>query len=246
VKLVRRASSVLALLAGLALLGLSGCASVAPSDAKRDPWERMNRAVFGFNEGLDKAIVKPAATGYRAVLPEFVRTGVDNVLGNATDAWSAANHLLQGKFQPAVEMTMRVAVNSTFGLFGVLDIATEARLERQTEDFGQTLGRWGLGTGPYLVLPVLGPSTVRDGLAKPLDLAASPPQLLFNQTRKVNTTTAVQLVNARASLLGATRALDEAALDKYILVRDGYLARRRNQVYDGDPPEEGSPANNPK
>jgi phospholipid-binding lipoprotein MlaA len=239
-----RAGAWLAL--ALAVLGTTGCATTAPSDPRRDPWEGFNRKVFSFNEGVDRAVVKPAATGYRAVVPEVARNGVDNVLGNLGDVWSTANQFLQGKVQAGFEMGMRVLVNTSFGLGGLLDVASEAQLPRQSEDLGQTLGRWGLGTGPYLVLPLLGPSTVRDAAALPVDLAAGPPQLLFKEPRDRNGATFFQFVHRRAQLLDATRALDDAALDKYILVRDGYLARRRNLVYDGDPPEEGAPPTKPE
>jgi phospholipid-binding lipoprotein MlaA len=228
------------LLCVAALVALTGCATKGGESTRGDPLEGYNRAMFGFNEGLDAAVLKPVATGYRAVLPSFVRNGVDNVFGNLGDVWSAANQYLQGKLQAGVEMSMRVLVNSTLGLGGVLDIASEAQLPRRSEDFGQTLGRWGVGPGPYVVLPLLGPSTLRDTAARPLDLAATPGALVFKDSRDATGASLLQLVHTRAGLLDASRALDDAALDKYILVRDGYLARRRNQVYDGDPPEEGT------
>ena len=149
------------LAAASAVLALAGCAS-APG-ARNDPLEPMNRAVFAFNEAVDDAVLKPVATAYQKVVPELVRTGVDNVFANIGDLWSAANQLLQAKPVAAVEMGFRFVVNSSFGIGGLFDIASEAGLERRSEDFGQTLGRWGLGTGPYLVLPLLGPSNVRDG-----------------------------------------------------------------------------------
>ncbi|MFO1217721.1 MAG: VacJ family lipoprotein [Burkholderiaceae bacterium] len=214
---------------------LAGCAGTPP--AKGDPFEGMNRAVFAFNEKVDEIVLKPVATGYVKVVPELVRTGVDNVLGNIGDLWSAVNQLLQAKPVAAIEMGFRFVVNSTFGLGGLFDIASDAGLERRSEDFGQTLGRWGLGPGPYLVLPFLGPSNIRDAAALPADWKASPSGLL-REPRDSNATTAVSLVNTRAKLLSVSRVVDDVALDKYVLVRDGYLARRRNLVYDGDPPEE--------
>lgn len=232
---MRRAAALLLLAMAAAL---AGCATTGGD--RRDPAEGFNRAMFGFNEGLDKAVVKPAASVYRTVLPGFVRTAVGNFFGNLSDVWSAVNHLLQGKVQGAAETALRVGVNSTFGFAGLLDVASEAKLPRQDEDFGQTLGRWGVGPGPYLVLPVFGPSSLRDGLARPVDSFAQPSRWALPEPRDANAATLWQLLHTRATLLDATRAVDEAALDKYILVRDGYLARRRNQVYDGDPPEEGS------
>jgi phospholipid-binding lipoprotein MlaA len=215
------------------LIALGGCATVPG----RDPFEGFNRAVFAFNEKLDEVALKPVATGYQAVVPQYIRTGVDNVFANIGDLWSAVNHLLQAKPRDAVEMGFRFVFNSTFGLAGWLDIAGEAGLERRNEDFGQTLGRWGLRPGPYLVLPVLGPSNLRDTAALPLDLRALPPAY-FYERRDRNPVSALYLISTRARLLSATRALDEVALDKYALVRDAYMARRRDQVYDGDPPEE--------
>lgn len=215
------------------LAALGGCATLS----ERDPFEGFNRAVFTFNDKLDEVAIKPAATAYQAILPQYIRTGIDNVFGNIGDLWSAVNHLLQAKPRDAVEMGFRFVFNSTFGLAGWLDIATEAGLERRSEDFGQTLGRWGLKPGPYLVLPLLGPSNLRDGAALPLDLRALPPAY-FDEGRDRNPVSVLYLISTRARLLSATRAIDQIALDKYTLVRDGYLARRRDQVYDGEPPEE--------
>ena len=216
------------------IAALAGCAS-APA-ARNDPLEPMNRAVFAFNEAVDDAVLKPVATAYQRYVPELVRTGVDNVFANIGDLWSAANQLLQAKPVAAVEMGFRFVVNTTFGIGGVFDIASDAGLERRSEDFGQTLGRWGLGTGPYLVLPLLGPSNFRDGAGLVLDIKASPTGLL-DESRDRNPVSVLQLVSTRARLLSATKAIDDVALDKYALIRDGFLARRRYLVYDGDPPE---------
>lgn len=231
------------LLALLALLAAAGCATTGgdghqkqSAGQKMDPWEHWNRKVFSFNEGLDQHVLKPVATAYQDVVPSFVRTGVHNVFANIQDAWSAVNHLLQGKFGSAFEMMVRFNTNSFFGLGGLLDVASEAGIERQPEDFGQTLGRWGFSPGPYIVWPVLGPSSLRDSLALPVDRAASPALLMNNGADQLGIYT-LQLVDTRASLLSATRVIDDIALDKYSFVRDGYLARRRSQVYDGNPPE---------
>ena len=225
------------------LLGLAGCASVpagppgSPAAATAiDPFERWNRKVFAFNEAVDEAVLKPVAQVYRDVVPQLVRTGVSNFFGNISDVWSSVNHLLQGKLQFGTEMGMRVLTNTIFGLGGVLDPASEMRLVKRPEDFGQTLGVWGVGTGAYLVLPLLGPSNLRDGAGLPLDMAATSTSLYFDQGAYV--LTASKLVNTRAELLSTTRLLDQVSLDKYSFVREAYLARRLDQVYDGAPPME--------
>lgn len=229
----RGAGRVPALL--LAASVLAGCASV-PHPNPADPFEGFNRGVQRFNDAVDEAVLTPVATTYRDVVPQFARTGVGNFFGNLDDGWSAVNHLLQGKLEPALNMALRFAVNSTFGIGGLLDIATEAGLERQSEDFGQTLGRWGMPAGPYLVLPLLGPSSVRDTAARPLDMAATSTSHLGLSDAERGVAVSVNIVDTRARLLGATRLLDEIALDRYSFLRDAYLARRRNLVYDGDPP----------
>lgn len=201
----------------------------------KDPIEGWNRVVFGFNEGLDKAVLKPVAEGYRAVVPELVRSGISNVFANIGDGWSAINQLLQGKPVAAAEMTMRVATNTLFGIGGLFDVASDLGIERRTEDFGQTLGRWGLPAGPYLVLPVLGASSLRDAAALPVDLQWSASALTDDGATSAGLTV-LRIIDVRASLLSAGKLLDEIALDKYVFVRDGYLTRRRSQVYDGEPP----------
>lgn len=208
-----------------------------PRVNKADPFEGFNRGVFAFNEVVDQALLKPLAVVYKTAMPSPVRTGVDNVFGNVGDAWSAVNHLLQGKVKPALEMTVRVTTNSVFGLGGLFDLASDAGLERQTEDLGQTLGKWGLGAGPYLVLPFYGASSLRDAVALPLDRKAALPGLVQDGAYRWGLTT-LELVHGRADLLSATSLLEQVALDKYSFVRDSYLARRRNQVFDGNPPEE--------
>jgi len=202
-----------------------------------DPLEGWNRGVFAFNEKVDAAVLKPVATGYRKVVPEPVRKVVGNFFGNFEDAWSAVNHFLQGKPSSGVQMTMRVATNTVLGLGGLIDIASDAGLERQEEDLGQTFGRWGIGAGPYLVLPLLGPSSVRDAAALPLDRSASPSLAFHEDADRLGLLT-LDLVDTRARLLDAERLLNEIALDRYSFLRDAYLARRRSLVYDGEPPDE--------
>jgi phospholipid-binding lipoprotein MlaA len=230
------------LVLALALTGLAGCATVEgppqrqSAGQKLDPWENWNRKVFSFNESLDENVLKPVATAYQKIVPSFIRTAVHNFFNNAEDGWSAVNHLLQGKGQSGFEMLVRFNTNTVLGFGGLLDIASEAGLERQPEDFGQTLGRWGFGAGAYIVWPVLGPSSVRDSLALPLDRSATP-AVVFNDYADELGILTVQLIDTRANLLSASRVIDDIALDKYSFVRDGYLARRRSLVYDGSPPE---------
>ncbi len=192
---------------------------------KLDPWESWNRKVFAFNEKLDENVLKPVATAYTEIVPSPIRTGIDNFFGNIGDAWSAVNLFLQGRFKAGVEQGMRFAVNSTLGLAGVLDIATEAGLEKNSQDFGKTLGKWGMGTGAYIVWPLFGPSSVRDSLALPVDWQASP-GVIFDDGRKKVAITALNLVNTRANFLRAGEMLDGIALDKYTFYRDAYLQRR--------------------
>jgi len=237
----RRRTAVPALLAvALALVSLAGCETVRAARAgpgqKLDPWENFNRKVFAFNESLDANLLKPVATAYVNVVPQPVRTSATNFFGNMLDAWSAVNNVLQGKFQNAAQDMVRVGTNTLFGVFGVVDVAADMGFDHQYEDFGQTLGRWGFGAGAYLVIPVLGPSSVRDAIGIPFDRAASP-ALLINDGRTKIGVTLLQLVNTRATLLGATNVIDEIALDKYTFIRDAYLARRRSLVFDGDVPQ---------
>jgi phospholipid-binding lipoprotein MlaA len=212
----------------LASLALGGCATNNP----RDPLEPLNRGVFAFNDKVDQYALKPVATAYKKVLPSFVQTGVHNFFGNLTDAWSAVNNLLQGKGQAGMQDVTRFALNSTFGLVGVLDIATPAGLPKHNEDLGQTLGYWGVPSGPYLVLPILGSSTLRDTAALPGDWYGD----LWTHKRPVdvrNTGTVVKAVDLRATYLDASDLVEGAALDRYEFIRDGYLQRRQGQVTDG-------------
>jgi len=218
------------------VVALAMLAGAAAAQSPADPFERVNRAVFGFNDALDNAVLTPVAKGYQAVVPELVRTGVTNFFGNFGDGWSAINQLLQGKGEAAATMTMRVAANTLFGIGGLFDVASDLGMERQSEDFGQTLGRWGMPAGPYIVWPLLGPSTARDTLGRPLDLAWSP-SLAINDGGVNVGLAALNLIDTRASLLSASRVVEGIALDKYTFIRDAYIARRRNLVYDGNPPE---------
>ena len=220
------------LLAGL----LAGCATSGGNPA--DPLEKVNRAVFKFNDGADRFFFTPVAKGYRAVLPGFVRTGISNFFSNLEDVWISVNDVLQGKFQEGSEDLTRVIFNSTFGIGGVFDFASDVGLPKRNEDFGQTLGSWGVGSGPYVVVPFLGPSTVRDGLALFVDYKADLVYTLTDSVPVRNSLYATRAISNRAKLLDATTVLEQAALDRYSFVRDAWLQRRRNLVYDGNPPRE--------
>lgn len=214
-----------ALLLGAAL---AGCAS-GPGANPRDPLEPFNRGVSQFNDAVDGAVLKPVATVYRDVTPDPVRTGVSNFFENLRDAWSAANAALQLRPREATENAMRFVVNTVFGLGGVLDIASEMGIDRTRLDFGQTLGRWGVPPGAYLVLPLLGPSTIRDAAGFSIEARGD----LVNNVGDIstrNSLTVLRAVETRANLLRATSMLEGAALDKYSFTRDIYLQRRQNQI----------------
>ena len=229
-------------IAALVLVGflLGGCAS---SGNPRDPFEPVNRVVYSINDGLDRAIAKPVAEGYRAVVPELARSGVTNFFSNIEDVWIMLNNLLQGKVESALDDMARVLVNSTVGLFGVVDVASDLGISKHNEDFGQTLGRWGVGSGPYVVLPFLGSSTLRDALGRGLvDMQGDIVRQLDHVPTR-NSLLVTRLINTRANLLDASRIVEEAALDKYSFTRDAYLQRRENLVYDGNPPRQSGALN---
>jgi phospholipid-binding lipoprotein MlaA len=224
------------LLAAFVLALASGCATTNGSDP-RDPLEGFNRSMYVFNDAFDEAIGKPVASAYKSVLPDPVRGWVRNFFANIGDLFIGVNNLLQGKPADTVNDWARFAFNSTIGIFGINDVASEMGLEKHNEDFGQTFGRWGAGDGAYLVWPFLGPSTVRDTAGGLLDLYFDPvrrhkpndPRLFAGLLRATS---------QRADLLDASRILEEAALDKYIFQRDAHLQRRRGLIYDGNPPRE--------
>jgi phospholipid-binding lipoprotein MlaA len=235
----------------LAVAALCGCTTSAESDP-RDPFEPMNRAVYGFNDAVDRAVAKPVATAYRDVVPEPVRGYVRNFFSNIGDVFIGANNLLQGKIGDGLSDWFRVAVNTVMGPFGINDWASEFGIEKHNEDFGQTFGWWGAGPGPYLILPILGSSTVRDGVGTGFDMYTDPVGDI-DRVRVRNSLVVTRLVGVRADLLEASRLLEQAALDRYTFQRDAYLQRRRSLVYDGSPPrerfdeeEEEKPVNAPK
>jgi phospholipid-binding lipoprotein MlaA len=241
-RLIRTSACAGCLLAAAALAMLGGCAA-GPNP--RDPLEPFNRKVSEFNQGVDSLVLKPAAIVYKNATPPLVRTGVSNFFGNLRDFWSFVNSTLQFKLQDATESLARFQVNTMFGLAGIIDVASELNIERHKEDFGQTLGRWGVPAGPYVVLPFLGPSTMRDTLALPVDYRgdllrkvtpSAPRDLLYG----------VRAVDARANLLRIGGVIDEAALDKYSFTRDAYLQKRQSEVFenkqndkDGAEPKDG-------
>ena len=230
---MKRQLSQIALAASLLLVG---CAS-APTANPKDPWEPMNRSVASFNDKVDDNVLKPLATGYRNVVPDLIQTGVRNVFNNFADMWSTVNNLLQLKPINTAESLGRVIVNTVFGIYGIFDVATYIKLERHPEDFGQTLGYWGMPNGPYLVLPLFGPSTLRDGASLPVDFAVSPTKLIGDIPTR-NQVFTLRLVSKRAELLKPGNLLEEASIDKYSFTRDAYLQYRRSQIYDGNPPDE--------
>jgi phospholipid-binding lipoprotein MlaA len=216
---------------------VAGCAT-GPNANPADPLEPFNRGVSRFNDTVDDAVLVPVATAYQKALPSMVRTGVNNFFGNIGDVWSLANNVAQLKLQNSAETFMRLNVNTFFGLGGLLDVATEAGIPRHEEDFGQTLGYWGVGPGPYVVLPLLGSSTLRDTAAKPLDMYGDPLGHVEDIPWR-NSLTVLRIVDTRSQYLRASRLLGDAALDKYSFTRDAFLQRRRSQVYDGNPPDDG-------
>jgi phospholipid-binding lipoprotein MlaA len=234
----RTAGVVRVLLAGLALALASGCATTNGGDP-RDPFEGFNRSMYAFNEAFDEAIGKPVATGYKTVVPGPVRSWVRNFFANIDDLFIGVNNFLQGKPSDGVSDWARFAFNTTIGLAGINDVASEMGLEKHNEDFGQTFGRWGAGGGPYLVWPLIGSSNVRDSAGLVLDSYFDP--VRRHEPSGVRTFGIVlRATSKRADLLDASRILEEAALDKYVFQRDAYLQRRRGLVYDGNPPREPS------
>ncbi len=219
--------AILVCVSGL-LLALTGCAS-GPNANPRDPLEPYNRAMSSFNDGVDRAVLKPVATAYVAVTPSLVREGITNFFGNLQDGWTFVNSVLQLRPQKAMESITRFSMNTFFGLGGLLDIAGEAGVPKHNEDLGKTLGRWGVPSGPYLVLPVFGPSTVRDALTITAETAYDPVSKI-NPIGARNTVTVVRLVNSRSKFLRLGNLLDDAALDKYSFTRDAFLAKRNADV----------------
>lgn len=218
------------------MLGLGGCAT-GPERDPRDPLEPLNRAVYSFNDLMDEVLLEPLARGYNYITPAPVNRGVSNFFNNLGDIRSALNNLLQFKIGRAFSDVGRVTINSTVGILGLMDVASNLNLPRYDEDFGQTLGAWGMGSGPYIVLPLLGPSSGRDTVGLVVDWFADPINYIEDDTVRYSVR-GLNIVDTRADLLHASRVLSEAALDPYAFVRDAFLQRREDQVYDGNPPLE--------
>lgn len=216
-------------------LALVGCASIGGPANPKDPWEPYNRSMYKFNDAVDKAVLKPVAQGYGTVMPEFGKTMVTNFFSNLDDILVTINDVLQFKFSQAASDGTRVLFNSTFGLLGFFNVASG--LEKHNEDFGQTLGYWGVGPGPYVVLPFFGPRTVRDSFGLAVDSFASPVRLISSVPIR-NELYVTRTVDTRTGLLDNEKVLDEAAMDRYSFIRDGYLQQRRSLIYDGNPPRE--------
>jgi phospholipid-binding lipoprotein MlaA len=200
-----------------------------------DPLEPINRGIYGFNDAVDRAVLRPVAKGYEKAVPSPVRSCITNFFANLGDIWSSINSFLQGNAHQGINSAGRVMLNSTLGVFGCFDLATGQGVPRVREDFGQTLAVWGVGPGPYLVLPLLGPSTLRDTIALPIDMAADPIGTI-DHTRTRNATRALDIIDTRANLLPASKLVDDVALDPYSFVRDGYLQRRQDLIFNGNPP----------
>lgn len=225
---------LLAAFATLMLGGLSGCATTANNP--KDPYEGFNRAMFSVNEGID-VVVKPVAQGYDTVTPRLVKAGIGNFFGNIADIWTALNNFLQGKGVQGFSDVGRVIVNTTFGIAGIFDVASEIGYEKHAEDFGQTLGVWGVGDGPYFFWPIIGPRTTRDTFGVAVDIYADPVPRVDNVPVR-NTLMGVRFIDTRASLLPADKVVEQAAFDKYSYIRDAYLQNRRSVIHDGNPPVE--------
>ena len=216
------------------LIFMSGCSTMSTS--KNDPLEPMNRAIFGFNEIVDDNILKPVAKTYKYITPDPVETGVSNFFSNVGEVSTIANDVLQLKFGQAAHDLTRFSINTTIGVLGIFDVASFMGFEKNKEDFGQTLGYWGIPQGPYLVLPFFGPSSIRDAPGLYADMQISPVEQLHNKEELGLTT--LKIVDIRARLLRATKILDAAAKDKYIFIRESYLQQRETLVNDGKNTEE--------
>lgn len=224
------------ILATAAIALTSGCAST-PANNPSDPLETFNRGMYRFNDTVDKAVIKPVAQAYDTVVPDVGKTGVSNFFSNLDDVIVTVNDFLQLKILQGILDGTRFAVNSTAGIYGLIDIGSHIGLEKHNEDFGQTLGKWGISNGPYIVLPILGPSTLRDGVGLYADSRPSKLRRVEHMPTR-NQLYLAKAVSHRAGLLDQEKILDEAAIDRYELIRDAYLLHRKSLVYDGNAPRE--------
>jgi phospholipid-binding lipoprotein MlaA len=222
--------------AALLLAALAGCASAPGRTTDKDPWEKFNRKVFKFNDTLDHYALKPVATGYKKVTPTWFRTGVGNFFANVEQPITVVNQLLQGKPKESGLDACRFVVNTVFGVVGLFDVAGRIGLPADSEDFGQTLAVWGVPSGPFIMLPLLGPSTLRDGPAKVVDYFGNALHYVDLNTGEELGVRAFSIVDARARLLGTDSTL-ESAYDKYGIVHSAWVQRREYQIFDGNPPE---------
>ncbi|VAW54994.1 Outer-membrane-phospholipid-binding lipoprotein MlaA [hydrothermal vent metagenome] len=216
----------------------SGCATLDGPPNPDDPFESYNRSMFAFNETVDKYAFKPAAEGYQAIMPNFASKGVSNFFSNVDDIVVFVNQLLQFKLAEAVATSARFVFNTTFGLLGLIDVASDMDLPKHNEDFGQTLATWGVGSGPYIVMPLIGPLTIRDTAGLAVDWTYFDPIFNRQTLRQSLVTLTIKYIDVRAGLLKATNILDETVPDKYAFVRDAYLSRREFLIYDGNPPDD--------
>jgi phospholipid-binding lipoprotein MlaA len=225
------------------VVALTGCATTASNP--RDPLEGFNRAMFSVNDTVDQAALKPVATVYKKTVPGFVQTGVGNFFGNIGDVSTGLNNFLQARVDDGMSDVARVVVNSIFGLGGLFDVASPSGLVKHDQDFGQTLGRWGVKSGPYLVLPLIGPTTTRDGVAMLVDLETDLWSYKY-PVRWRNTGSVIRVVDRRAYILDSSTLIEDAALDKYEFVRDAYLQRREAKIYKGEPAKDADDADSAK
>jgi len=224
----------------ITILFSSGCATIDGPANPDDPFESFNRSMFAFNEGVDKYALKPAAKGYNFIMPDILSKGVSNFFSNVDDIVVFANQLLQFKIAAAIATSARIVFNTTFGLLGLIDVASEMDLYKHNEDFGQTLAVWGVPRGPYLVLPFIGSMSVRDTAGLAVDWTYFDP-IFRRQTLKASIATlTIKYIDIRAGLLRASNILDDTVPDKYAFVRDAWTLRREFLIYDGQPPEEFS------
>jgi phospholipid-binding lipoprotein MlaA len=219
------------------VLTMTGCATTNQTADVNDPLEGYNRAMYKFNDVVDSAVIKPVSKGYDTVVPDPISRGVSNFFSNLNDVSVIINDLLQGKFEQAFQDTHRFVLNSTVGVAGIFDVASLSGLDKNNEDFGQTLGAWGVEPGAYVVLPFFGPRTVGDTVGLVGDYYSDPITYVEGPGAR-NAFMGTRVVDTRANLLKAEKVLDEAAIDEYAYVRDAYLQRRLNLVYDGNPPED--------
>ena len=233
--LTTRLATTVVLTVGLTLVG--GCASIPKEQrSETDPWEPLNRPLYEINTGIDKVTLKPLAKGYQKFLPPIVRSGVNNFARNLVTPRSSINNFLQGKPRQGFSELGRFVFNSILGIGGLMDVATTAGIEAHPEDFGQTAAVWGVPSGPYVMLPFLGPQTLRDALLLPVDIAADP-LYHYNNTSVRDKLYVLRIIELRARLLSAEKLLEDSK-DKYVTTRESYLQNRVYQIYDGNPPEE--------